>query len=192
MAYLPAPQSIDRMRGLVLAVSTASEPAKLAGAVRAELIAEMPNLLITNVSTVERQLEATLLTERLLTSLAVFFGGIALVLASIGLYGVLSYAVARRAHEIGIRIALGATTRRVIRMVMRDALVTVVIGVCAGIPAALALARFAKTMLYGVKPADATSISAAAALLVVVALGADLIPAWRAARVDPVLALKNE
>jgi predicted permease len=192
MAYLPASQSIDRMRGQVLTVSTTSDPMPLAGALRAELLAGMPSLLITNVSTVERQLDATLLTERLVTTLAVCFAGLALVLASIGLYGVLAYAVARRANEIGIRIALGASARRVTGMVMRDALTTVAAGIVAGIPAVMVLARFAKAILFGVKPADPGSIAAAGALLLAVGAASALVPAWRATRVDPVTALKNE
>jgi len=121
-----------------------------------------------------------------------FFGALALGLASVGLYGVMAYAVTGRTREIGIRIALGASRGDVIRMVVGEAMAPVMIGVAAGIAGALALSRLSATLLYGVAGADALSIALAAALMLAVALLAAVIPARRAARVDPLTALRYE
>lgn len=120
------------------------------------------------------------------------FAALALLLAAVGLYGVLAYAVTRRTNEIGIRLALGAARGTVVWSVLRESWTLVAIGVALGVPAALAFTRLFSSLLYGVTPADPWVLSAAVASLFVVALAAALQPAWRAVRVDPLVALRYE
>jgi predicted permease len=138
------------------------------------------------------QVEKTLVRERLMATLAGSFGALALILASIGLYGLLAYAVARRTNEIGIRMALGAERADVLRMVIRDALRLLGWGVALGLPAAWAASRWVSSMLFGLTPMDAGTILAATALLAGFGLLAGFLPALRASRVDPMVALRYE
>jgi predicted permease len=151
-----------------------------------------PRLPIVGMKTLDRQLDESLVTERMIATLSSVFGTLATVLAIIGLYGVMAYMVARRAREIGIRMALGANPSRVVWMVMREVMVLVGIGIGVGIPAALALTHAVRSQLYGVDPNDPLSMILATLLLAVVALLAGFIPARRAAGYDPVLVLRAE
>jgi len=148
------------------------------------------------MKTLERQLDETLLTDRLVALLAAGFGLLAAALASIGLYGVMAFVVARRRKELGIRIALGATRGGVIWMVMREVLTLLAIGLVVGIPAALGLLRLvaAKTdiQLYGVQAHDPLVGGLTALLLITVTVLAGLIPAQRASRINPITALRYE
>jgi putative ABC transport system permease protein len=130
--------------------------------------------------------------EKLLAKLAGFFGALALLLASIGLYGIIAYSVARRRNEIGIRMALGARPGSVPRMMLGESLVVVALGLAVGIPAALACGRLVSTLLYGVEAYDPLTIGATAALLLAVALAASFLPARRASLLDPCAALREE
>jgi putative ABC transport system permease protein len=130
--------------------------------------------------------------EKLLAKLAGFFGALALLLASIGLYGIIAYSVARRRNEIGIRMALGARPGSVLRMMLGESLVVVALGLAVGIPAALACGRLVSTLLYGVEAYDPLTIGATAALLLAVALAASFLPARRASLLDPCAALREE
>jgi FtsX-like permease family len=130
--------------------------------------------------------------ERLLAILSGFFGALAAVLAMIGLYGVMSYMIARRRNEIGIRVALGANRGRVISMVMREAATLLLVGTAAGMLLSLAAGRGAQSLLFGLKPYDPLTLAASLLLLLFVAAGASLLPAWRAAKVDPMVALRYE
>jgi predicted permease len=150
------------------------------------------NLPLTNVRTQTEQIEQTLYLERLLSRLSSFFGALALVLACIGLYGLLAYEVARRTREIGIRMALGAQQRDLLRLVVGQGILLAVIGSALGIAAALGVTRFISSMLFGVRANDPLTIIAVAILLAVVALLACYIPARRAMRVDPMVALRYE
>ena len=132
------------------------------------------------------------MSERLLSLLGTFFGGLALLLACIGLYGVMSYAVVRRTREIGIRLAIGARPPSVMWMVLRDSVVLVLIGAALGIPAALGAGRYLRNQLFGVTPADPLAILAAIALMLAVTAAAGYMPARRASRIDPVRALRYE
>ncbi|HEY7789414.1 MAG TPA: ABC transporter permease [Vicinamibacterales bacterium] len=141
---------------------------------------------------VEQDLYSLLLPERLMATLSVFFGLLAALLATIGLYGVLSYMVARRRNEIGIRMTLGASTRTVIRLILGEASLLVTVGLAIGVVLAVASGRAANALLYGLRASDPLTMGLAAALLVTVAALASWIPAMRAARVDPNVALREE
>jgi ABC-type antimicrobial peptide transport system permease subunit len=133
-----------------------------------------------------------LVRERIIAQLTGFFGAVALLLAAIGLYGVLSYLTVRRAKEIGICIALGSTRSRVVRMIVGEAAALVAIGLVAGTILALALGRLAAAMLYGLRPSDPLTLAAGVAAMVAIAAIASGLPALRAARVDPMSALREE
>jgi ABC-type lipoprotein release transport system permease subunit len=138
------------------------------------------------------QVESSMRRERLMARLASFFGILALVLAAVGLYGLLAYAVAQRTAEVGIRIALGAEPGAVVRMMLARGMYPVVAGILIGLPAAWWTTRFISTLLYGLKPFDPLTIGAATATLTAVALAAGFIPARRAARVDPMTSLRQD
>jgi len=138
------------------------------------------------------QVDRSLAAERLMLRLCVLFGALALVLACVGLYGVIAYSVAQRTAEIGLRVALGATPFSVLRGVLRETLVLVVIGVAIGIPAALAGGRLLVTFLYGLTPRDPGTLAVATAILLAAATAAAALPALRASRVDPNMALRYE
>jgi predicted permease len=154
-----------------------------------QLDATMP---VYEMKTLEAQLDETLLTDRLIALLSAGFGLLATVLASIGLYGVMAFVVARRRKELGIRLALGAQPGLVIWMVMREVLLLLSIGLAVGIPSAMALGRFVSSQLYGIQPNDPRMAGWTMLLLTVVSAVAGLIPAHRASRIDPILALRYE
>jgi predicted permease len=160
-------------------------------AVRQVLQPKLPTAPI-EVRSLSTQVDATIVQERMMATIAGGFGLLALAVACIGLYGLLAYTVARRTKEIGIRIALGAQRSRVIGLVLGRAARLVIIGVAIGLPAAWALSRLVGSMLFGLKPGDPATIVGAVVLLAVVAHIAAYVPAWRAARVDPLAALRHE
>jgi ABC-type antimicrobial peptide transport system permease subunit len=162
--------------------------ATLRGEVK-KLDAAMP---VYEMKTLEAQLDQTLLTERLIAMLSAGFGGLATLLASIGLYGVMAFVVARRTKEIGVRMALGAKPTSVIWLVMKEVLLLLGIGLAIGVPAAVLLGRFVATQLYGVKAQDPWVAGIAIVLLAAVGALAGLVPARRASRIDPLLALRYE
>jgi ABC-type antimicrobial peptide transport system permease subunit len=127
-----------------------------------------------------------------MATLSGFFGLLALLLASIGLYGILSYGVVSRTREIGIRMALGAQTREVLSLILREAVLLVLVGVAVGLPIVFAVTRFTSSLLFGLTPTDPVSLGLAALLLMGVALVAGYIPARRATKVDPLVALRYE
>jgi len=151
-----------------------------------------PNLTIFHLFPFEEQVEGNFTEERLIARLTSLFGMLALVLASVGLYGVMSYFVAQRTSEIGIRMALGATRQSVVRMVMRGAMMQILIGLVLGIPAALYAGYLMKVLLYGVDSYDPMAITGAPLMLVLCAALAGFIPARRAASIDPMEALRTE
>jgi ABC-type antimicrobial peptide transport system permease subunit len=150
------------------------------------------NLPVLDVRTQNEQIASTMQNERIFASLTGGFGVLALVLACIGIYGIMAYAVSRRINEIGIRMALGAQPRRVLGMVLREASWLAGIGIIAGVCAALGLGRLVASMLYGLKSWDLTTLVTSAALLIAVAMAASWIPARRAANVNPMRALRHE
>jgi putative ABC transport system permease protein len=147
---------------------------------------------IIDFGMLQTQIRDSLLRERLMATLSGFFGVLAVVLATIGLYGVISYTVARRTNEIGLRVALGAQRSDVVGMIMREAGTMLVIGLAVGTVLTLAVARAAESMLYGLKPHDPLTLTLAIVALTLVAAVASFLPAHRAARLDPMAALREE
>ena len=189
--FFPYAQSDDAGE-MTFEVKTAASTESVARELREAVRSVDRDLPLLEVRTQKQQIDATLSRERVFATLTTGFGALALVLAGIGIYGIMSYTVARRTNEIGIRMALGAQTRGVLGMVLRETSLLTAIGVGAGIAGALAVTRLVATMLYGVKPNDLATFVEAAGLLVVMALIAALTPARRAARVDPMQALRHE
>ena len=149
-------------------------------------------LPVYGLKTLESQLDETLLTDRLVALLSAGFGLLATVLASVGLYGVMAFVVARRRKELGIRLALGAQPGLVIWLVMREVLVLLAMGLAVGVPAAIGLGRFVASQLYGIEANDPSVAVVTMVLLSIVSAAAGFIPAHRASRIDPILALRYE
>jgi predicted permease len=188
-ATMYAPQSGN---GASFEVRTAADPQALFPAIRRVVAQLNENLPLFQITTESQQIDRLLFQERLVARLSAFFGLLALVLACIGLYGLLSYEVSRRTREIGIRMALGAQERDVLRLVVKQGIVLAFTGAAVGIGVALSVTRYLTSMLYGVHGDDPLTIGAIAALLALVALAACYIPARRATRVDPMVALRYE
>jgi ABC-type antimicrobial peptide transport system permease subunit len=151
-----------------------------------------PNVPVNEIQTQNALIDRLLRAERLLSMLSAAFGTIALILAAVGLAGLLAYAVARRRSEIGVRMALGATSRDVVKMVLGDSLRLVAVGALIGLSGAYAIARLLEGTLYGLEPADPATALAALFVLVAVAALAAWLPARRAARIDPITALHDD
>jgi predicted permease len=178
--------------GLNVYLRTARDPEQMFSAVRHAVQQIDATLPLVEMKTLEKQVDNSLVTERLVASLSSAFGLLATLLASIGLYGVMAYTVARRTREIGIRMALGAATGNVVWLVMKEVLVLVGIGVVLGLGASWGLTRYVVKQLYGIQPNDLTTIVLATLGITCVALAAGYVPARRATRVDPIRALRWE
>src|SRR5262249_8805208 len=188
--YLPHAQAADGF--MTLLVRTAAEPMSLSDAVRREVHAVDPLQPVSNVKTMEQLRTNSFASRRLPMVLLGIFAGLALVLAAVGIYGVMSYSVGRRTQEIGIRMALGALRRDVIRLILNRAMWMSAIGLGLGLTAALAVTRVMSSLLFGVAATDMLTFTLVALLLLCVALGASYIPARRALKVDPMVALRHE
>jgi predicted permease len=178
--------------GASFEVRTAGDPQALVPVIRRVVARMNPNLPVRDVTTESHQIDRLLFQERLVARLSTLFGLLALVLACVGLYGLLAYEVARRTREIGVRMALGAEIGDVLRLVVRQGLALALLGAILGIGVAIGATRYLGSRLYGVRPSDPVTIVAVAALLVIVALAACYVPARRATRVDPLIALRYE
>ena len=188
-AMIYHPQSLG---GASFELRTAADPQAILPAVR-EVVAQVnTNLPLFDVKTESEQIDRLLFQERLVARLSSFFGLLALVLACVGLYGLLSYEVSRRTREIGIRMALGAQSDSVLKLVLRQGIVLAIVGAAVGIGVALGVTRYLSSMLYDVHANDPLTIIAVAVLLTLVAFAACYIPARRATRVDPLVALRYE
>jgi predicted permease len=192
MMYLPYRQDLRQLTGMCVAVRTVGELPGLVSRIRDALRNIDQGLRIQKIETTEDQVNATIVQDRLLAVISGFFGLLAVLLACLGLYGVMSYTAARRTNEIGIRLALGATRASMLGMVLKESLLLVVAGIAIGVPVALAAARLISGLLFGVSATDPATISMACVLMIAVAAVAALAPARRAARVDPMVALRYE
>jgi predicted permease len=190
--YLTRRQWPDLSQRAVFAIRTTVPPAQLVSPARAIIFGELPKVRIRHLLPMTDLLSMTMGRESALASLSVAFGLVALLLAAIGLYGVMAFQVSARTREIGVRMALGAGRSQVVRMVIGQALVVVAIGVTVGVPFALAGARSLRALLYGVTPFDPAPLALGAAVLVMVGLLAALIPSRNASRVDPLVAIRCE
>jgi predicted permease len=190
--YYTSSAQNPRQRSMFFYVRTAIDPVQLAGAIRGAVASLDANLPIVDMRTMQAQIDANVANERLLAMLTGAFAGLATLLAAIGLYGVLAFNVARRTREIGIRMALGASAPAVRRLVVREVVVVVGIGLAAGFGAAAAAGRLIQSVLFETRPADPWVFVSAAAVLGVIALAAAYLPVRRATGVDPMIALRYE
>jgi len=188
VAYLPLSQNHET--GVTLYVRATVPPGTLAAAVRREIQALEPNLPVPNIQTMEQTIGTSLYAPRMGAWLLTVFGGLALLLATIGVYGVLAYSTARRTREMGIRIALGAEARSVFGLIVREGMALVAMGIVAGIGIGWFTVRSLSGFLYGIEPTDAATFTVVTGVLAVVALAACLIPARRAMKVNPIVALR--
>jgi predicted permease len=178
--------------GMVAYVRTSAPSSQMFNLIQGEVRKADPNVPVYAMRTMEEQVDLALLTERLVATLSAVFGLLATLLAVIGLYGVMAYTVSRRTREVGIRMALGASQNDVVWMVMSEVLLLFGIGVVVALPSALALSGLVRAQVYGITPQDPVTMVVATAILAMVALAAGFIPARRAARIDPMRALRWE
>jgi putative ABC transport system permease protein len=177
---------------MALVVRTNGDPLTLAPSLRAQVWAGDRNLAIANFGTMKDLVSSSIIQQRFILLLLACFASLALLLAAVGIYGVMSYAVTQRTHEIGIRMALGASVGDVLKLIVRNGIALTLIGVALGLALAFALTRLMTSLLFGVTPTDALTFALVSTGLVLVALVACFIPARRAAKVDPLVALRYE
>ena len=193
MFYLPYRQQLGRLtQNVSVAIRTSGNPERFESTIRRALSEVDPRLPVLRIETVEDQLDALLVPERATATFSMFFGALAALLAAIGLYGLMAYNTARRTNEIGVRLAMGASRRGILGMVMRETLGLVACGILLGVPAALAGGRMISARLFGVRATDPLTIAVASLLMIGAAGLAGFLPAQRAAKVDPMAALRHE
>ena len=188
--YVPSAQM--PLNSMTIFVRTASDPLSLVSDVRSTVLAIDPNQPIYSVKTLAQRVSAATAVSRSLTVLFTAFALLALALGAVGIYGIVSYAVTQRTHEIGIRMAVGASARDILQLILKHGLVLVLTGVVIGVAGALVLTRFLTTLLFGVTATDALTFIAVSLIFFVIAMCASLIPARRAMKVDPLVALRYE
>jgi len=188
--YVPITQ--NPWFGATLAVKTAGNPIAMAQSVRAAIARVDREQPVTSIRTMDEVAADSVAQPRFRMELVGTFAGLALALAAVGIFGVLAFAVSQRTREFGIRMALGARANDVLAMVLAGGLKIVAIGIAIGLVAAAGLAQFLTSLIFGVRPLDPATFLAAPLALALVALAACLTPAWRAARVDPAVALRQE
>jgi putative ABC transport system permease protein len=190
--YSPYPQAAPWKRWMSIVARTQSDPAGMAHAVKEQVWKVDSQLPLTKVQTMDEVAAASFAARRFNMLLLSIFAGLALVLAAVGIYGVMSYAVTQRTQEIGIRMALGAQASDVLKLIVRNGMTLALIGTAAGLAGAFALTRLMTTMLFGVTPTDLGTFATVSVVLIVVAFLACYLPARRATKVDPLVALRYE
>jgi len=190
--YWPYDQTSFPLGSMSLAIHTSSDPRSLAGVVQRQVQALDPDQPAYRIRTMAELMSESMARRRLSMFLLAIFAGVALALAAVGIYGIMSYSVAQRAHEVGIRMALGAGSMDVVRMVLGQSLGLTLAGILVGLLGSLALTNFLSSLLFNIKATDATTFLLVALILAVVALVASFVPAYRATTVDPVDALRQE
>jgi predicted permease len=190
--YAPLFHPMWDQTSAVYEVRTFADPASVSASLRQAVQATSASLPAIEIRTMSRLVDASIQTDRFIEQLSEAFGVLAMLLASIGLYGIMAYTVARRTRDIGIRLALGAEPGNVLWQVLRETLLLVAIGIAIGLPLALGGTHFVRSMLYGLGFADPVAILCAAAVLTAVAALAAFLPARRASQVDPMIALRYE
>jgi len=181
-----------RSFGMNFTVRTNSDPANSISAVTAAIHQVGPDIPVVEVMSMNDVIAQSVSPQRFNMLLLACFAGLALILAAVGIYGVLSYTVRRRVREIGIRIALGASRQDVVRMVLADGLKPILLGVALGLAAAVALSRVVGSLIYGIRATDPLTFAAVALLLLIVGIFATIIPAYRATHIEPVRILREE
>ena len=189
-AYVPLPQSPER--DMTAVIRTSSDPLALAAGVRREVEGIDKDQPVANVRTMGQIVSESLARPRFSFLLLTIFAGVALVLAAVGVYGVMSYSVGQRTHEFGIRMALGAQARDMLKLVLREGFALAVVGVAVGVVGALALTRYLTSLLFGISATDPVIFAGISLMLVTIALLACYVPARKAMRVDPMIALRHE
>jgi len=190
--YIPFFNPIGDASSANVLVRTSGDPATTVSAIRAAVKQTAANLPLIEVQTMNQRVSQSLATDRTITKLSGVFGPLAMILVCIGLYGVMSYAVSGRTSEIGVRIALGAQRGTVLWLILRESLLLVLVGVAIGLPATFGAGKWISSLLFGVKPADPMALALATALMFAAGILACYIPARRAMRVDPIVALRYE
>ena len=191
-AYLPCTQSPGFFGNFVVRYAPGANRQEIISRTRRAIAEINSSILVNSVSSLEEQVDDSIATQSLIARLSSFFGIIAVFLACIGIYGLLSYSVARRTSELGIRLALGAQTRMLLWMILRECILLMVLGLAIGIPVALSSTRILKSLLYELSPLDPMAISIAIAAVTVMTIAAAWLPAWRATKIDPMQALRAE
>ncbi|HEY2855788.1 MAG TPA: ABC transporter permease [Gemmatimonadaceae bacterium] len=191
IVYFPRSQLSPEAQQMSIEIRTSGMPTGLVPTVTKAITKVNPRITL-DITTLEQQVSESLALARAIATLSGFFGALAMVLATIGLYGIMTYTVARRRNEIGVRIALGAEQARVVRMVLGEVLAIVIVGVVLGVALSVGTTRLATAFLYGVRPTDPATLTAAVVVLTAVGVAAAALPAWRASRLDPVAALREE
>ena len=191
MSYLQEPNN-SRPHDMFFELRTGGDPLALANTVRQIVHDAAPQVPVGEITTQKRRIDATILQERTFANLCTCFGALALIMACVGLYGTMAYAVARRTGEIGIRMALGAARGRIVWMVLREVLMLAAFGLLIGFAAVWETTTYVRSFLFGMQPNDPGALSFSVAVLTACALVAGYAPAWRASRIDPVVALRDE
>ncbi len=194
--FIPVTQTAEGMKDVLgstnFVLRTTGAPLSLSSAIVGEMGQLDPNVPVRHIRSMEQLVDRSVAPQRFNLSLLALFAGIGLLLAAVGIYGVMAYTVSQRTHEIGLRMALGAQARDVLKLVVKQCLTLALVGVGIGLIASFALTRLMKNLLFGVSATDPVTLAAVSLLLVLVALLACYIPARRATRIDPLMALRYE
>ena len=188
--YMPFAQ--DPPRDFTVAIRTAVDPASIGSAVEALVASISRDMPVSQMRTMEQVMDASIARQRMALLVLSVFAAVALILAASGLYGLVAHSVTERTHEIGVRMALGAERRDVIRLVITHGLSMTAVGIAAGVAGAMALSKSLEGLVFGVEPTDPATFASVIVMLLAVSLAACYFPAWRATRIPPTMALRME